>query len=223
VIRSLAVLLIAAAPAGAARAQAVTDIDQITTATAPVVPSETAKPTTAAPAQLSRTTESRPVEAQLTLADRKHQATSQVASTVPTAQAPEPLSTPQQGRTAAVQRVGGKDRCDSAIPKDKRSADCNRVIEARAGDYERPAPTQLSPEQKLLLDQQLRAAGDGIANATQRLANSGKTSDSIEAMGVASVILDQATQQPKAKDQDPQNEAATQAVIDFVTQMPQPQ
>jgi hypothetical protein len=216
-------LLIAAAPAGAARAQAVTDIQQITTAAAPAVPSETAKPTTAAPAQLSATAESRPVEGQLTSPGAEHQVTSQVASTRPTAQAPEPLSTPQQGRTAAVQRVEGKDRCDAAIPKEKRSSECKQVIEARADEYERPDPTQLSPEQKLLLDQQLRAAGDDIANATQRLANSGKTSDSIDAMGVASVVLDQATRQPQAKDQDPQNEAATQAVIDFVTQMQPPQ
>lgn len=72
-----------------------------------------------------------------------------------TAEAPAPLSRPADGRTVATTRVAGHDRCDPA--RENRAQACARVIENRAGEYARPDPLTLSPEQRLLVDQRLRA------------------------------------------------------------------
>ena len=72
------------------------------------------------------------------------------------AEASEPLSRPADGRGVPTARVVGQDRCDpsagnAGVPV------CVRPIETRARDYARPDPLVLSPEQRLLVDQRLRA------------------------------------------------------------------
>jgi hypothetical protein len=83
-----------------------------------------------------------------------------------TAEAPAPLSRPADGRTVATTRVAGHDRCDSA--KTSRTPVCARVIESRAGDYVHPDPLLLSPEQRLLVDQRLRAGQSSGSPFTPR-------------------------------------------------------
>jgi hypothetical protein len=92
------------------------------------------------------------------------------------------------------------------------------VIENRAAEYTRPSPTRLSPEQKLLIDQQLQAREE----AGRRLASSGQVDGSLEGMGIASIVLDQSTRprEPEKKDADPQSDAGVQAILTILNQPP---
>ena len=189
----IAALLLASALASAATAQSAVDPGQISgPATPAIVPG--------------------PV-----VDDRATQA-AQISNNAPSAQPPQPLSQPAEGRTSNVEAVAGKDRCDPAVPKEKRSAECRKVIETRAGEYSRPDPTALSPEQKLLLTQEIQGAGDDVANATRRLAVSGEPDNSTEA-GIASIVLEQAKPPPKKEEQDPAD-AAAEAVMNYLSQIP---
>lgn len=146
----------------------------------------------------------------------------QVNRSGPTAQPPQALSTRQEGRTTDVQAVHGADRCDPEADKLKRSAQCATVIESRAGEYRRPPATALSAEQKLLLERQLRGAGKNAADATERLARSG-TSDSLETMGMAAIVLEGARQQERPKDEESlEGDPTAQAIIQILSQTPPP-
>jgi hypothetical protein len=126
------------------------------------------------------------------------------------------LSSPSAGRTGAIEAVAGKDRCDPAIISAKRTTVCKEVIESRAGEFARPNATQLSPEQRLLLTRELQGAGQNVANATHRLAESGETDDQLE-MGIAATVLQQ--NKPPSKpdtETDPKIDAATQAIINAI-------
>jgi hypothetical protein len=214
-IRPAAAILLFGAACGSAAAQDRTDISQVSTGPVLVAASDQAPPPTSeAPSQLSTGSDSRPAETQLTSAGISRQQPSQVATRSKDPQASEPISTPAQGRTAAVERVNGRDRCDPSEGKDKTSAECKKVIENRAAEYRRAPPTELSPEQKLLIDQQLRAN----ANAAQQLAHSGDPENNAEAMGIASLVLSQ-NKEPDAPDKkqtDAQSDAAVQAIISAV-------
>lgn len=235
-MRSLApILLIGSALAGAAQAQDRTDVSQISTGpTLVAAPAEPKVPASLPPAQLSNDDDSgpaqvqlssdddsRPAQVQLTPVATSPQQPSQVAVRSKDPQAAEPISTPAEGRTAAIERVRGNDRCDPAEGKDKVSAECRKVIENRAAEYRRAPVTELSPEQKLLIDQQLRANAD----AAQQLARSGDPDNNVDAMGIASIVLTQ-NKEPKAPDKkqpDPQADAAVQAIIGVLQGGPPPQ
>ena len=178
--------------------------------------------TTEAPQQISSKSDNSTSETQLTSAHASRPEANQLSSAARTVQPPPPLSRPSDGRTAAVERLEGKDRCDAAIPADKQTDECKKVLETRADDYARPAPQELSPEQRLLLDQQLQGAGEPLADATHRLATSGVSDSSTESMGIAAIVLKQGATQPADKDkqEDPATQAAVQAIVDFVTQTP---
>jgi hypothetical protein len=94
----------------------------------------------------------------------------------------------------------------------------------RAAEYARPSPTRLSREQKLLIDQQLQAQEGSLAGATHRLATSGDVDQSLETMGIASVVLDQSSRprEPEKKEPDAQSDAAVQAILTILNQ-PTPQ
>jgi hypothetical protein len=98
------------------------------------------------------------------------------------------LSERRDGRPEAVQRLTGTDACDPArrhLPK----AQCARVIENRSSEFARPDPTVLSPEQRLLLEQEIgRDALDPVSGA-RRLATTGVADESLAAMGVAAVVM----------------------------------
>ena len=211
----------AALLAGAAIAQPAPDIPQVSEQSKSVAADEaTPAPTTEAPQQISSRTDDSTAQTQLTSARASRPEASQLSSAVRTVQPPPALSRPSDGRTAAIERVEGKDRCDPAIPAAKQTEDCKKVLESRADDYARPAPQELSPEQRLLLDQQLQGAGEPLADATHRLATSGVTDNSTDSMGIAAIVLKQGETQPSDKDkkEDPATQAAVQAIVQFVTQ-----
>jgi len=217
-MRFLAALpLILAAAAGA---QDRVDMPQISSSK-PVVEAhevQLSRTATQPPQQLSNGADSRPAEAQLAPPGTSREQTSQVAARSLDPRATEPLSTPAEGRTAAVDRVKGHDRCDSADKEKSRTIECRRVIENRAAQYSRPSPTRLSPEQKLLIDQQLEAREE----AARRLANSGEVDGSLEGMGIASIVLDQnKPEEPETKQPDPEAAAAAQAVLAILNRAPQ--
>lgn len=225
-MRLAAILLCTVAVmSAAALAQPASEVPQVAGHSEAVdVGTPPAQRTTEAPAQISNDAESMAAEAQLTSARASHQQPAQLSSGVPTAQAPEPLSHPSVGRTASVERVGGHDRCDPAIAKAKQSDECKKVIESRADEYQRPSPTELSPEQKLLLAQQWGPRAADAAEAASRLAKSGSPDDTTDSLGIASIVLQQsqpAQQDDKKQEQDPANDPAVQAIIQAITQVPQ--
>jgi hypothetical protein len=222
---ALLVLAIAAAPAAVAQAQDVTAVPQIVSpAAADASAAQIEQHPGEVPPQLSAGEESTPGQSQLTSVDQSGNQTSQVSTAPRNAQPPHPLSTPDEGRTAAVARVGGKDRCDPANAEDKKRAECKHVIETRSAEFARPSPGELSPEQKLLMDQRWVVGEDNLSSATRRLANSGDPDNSIESMAIASVVLNQnqADEAKKKPEQDPQTDAAIQAIISVLT-VPPPQ
>ncbi len=232
-IRAGAFLAATVLPTAAAFAQPVTQIPQVSDERPSVV--VTSLPSVAAPAeplaqittdrrnpaaetQLTSGQASRQQPAQLSSGEASRQQPAQLSNDRPSAQPPQPLSRPADGRTAAVQRVEGDDRCDPAVEKDRQPQACERVIETRADDYTRPDPTELSPEQRLLLEQEIEHAGEGVTDATHRLATSGETENSNEAMGIAAIVLSQQAPPPKepGKPEDPANQAAVAAIIQMI-------
>lgn len=192
---SASVLFVALAWATTAWAQDSTAVDQISSPSAPASSDQ----------------------AQLTPQASSNQQPAQVSKAAPNAQAPQPLSRPEEGRTAAVARVQGKDRCDSAEPARRNSDECKHVIESRAADYERPKGLELSPEQKLLLDQEALSA----ETAGQKLAKSGDPDKSLDAMGIASIVLTQSQpEESKKPDPDTQTDAAIQSIINVIAGQP---
>lgn len=173
-----------------------------------------------APKQLSKTSESSVREKQLTSTKASQSAPRQVGPAIRNALPPQPLSVPSQGRTAAVEHVKGSDRCDPALPARQQPPACADVIEGRAAEFARPEPVELSPEQRLLLEQELQGAGENVADATRRLATSGQP-DSAEAMGIASIVLDRQVTARKP-DENPADDAAAKAIIDFLAVTPLP-
>ena len=99
------------------------------------------------------------------------------------------ISSPKQGRTAAVERIGGKDRCDPATMVTKDKAKCESAIENHADQFAAPEPEQLSPEQALSVDLQFGQGASSLARATGGLVTSGETTDSTVPQGIASVLL----------------------------------
>ena len=162
------------------------------------------------------------VEEQLSSQQVVRQPVAQIA-TVPKNAAPlQATSDPKVGRTGVAAEIGGKDRCDPALPAAKRTRACNDVIETRAAEFERANKTELTPEQRLLLTREIQGAGPDVANATQHVAKTGQTDDQLE-MGIAATVINQ--NQPPAKPEpgtDPKIDPQTQAIINSVLANQQP-
>lgn len=220
----LAALVAAAAvQAGPVVAQQAPDVMQLTPA---ILSAEVESPapqhSSEAPSQISANSDSTPGETQLTSKHASRQEPKQLSADPRDAKGAPAISKPSDGRTAAVELVNGDDRCDPAVPAARQPEACKKVIETRADDYTRPSPTELSPEQKLLIDQQLREQTDGVTEAAQKLAKSGEADDSTESMGIAAIVLRQSAPPPEEPDKqkDPATDAAAQAVIQAITQLP---
>lgn len=213
-------LTVSALPA-AVHAQATTDRDssiaQISTASSvpPPVPQEQAS--AEAPDQLGSSTESTSPTGQLSGTAASSAPTRQVSTAPRDARPPQPLSRPSEGRTAAVEAVSGKDRCDAARADENRKQ-CADVIENRAAQFSRREAPVLSPEQKLLADQQTRESAADFEQAARRLAKSGQTDNSLESLGVASVVLASPGEPPKKAENpdDPAQSEAAQALINAI-------
>lgn len=106
-----------------------------------------------------------------------------------TAREPTPISRPSDGRTSAVARVEGDDRCDEEA-KAARPDICDRVIETRSAEFARPDPLVLSPEQRLLIDQRLREAPSMRVAGNRRFDPQANDPNRSEDQAIASVALD---------------------------------
>lgn len=137
-----------------------------------------------------------------------------------TAQPAPALSEPRQGRTAAVTRVEGLDRCDPGT-RAARGEECERVIETRSAEFTRPDPALLSPEQRLLVEQRNRPMTNERA-AAQRLATNLSDPDEIQDQAIASQVLQTGAPPSDAPEQEPalpaELEAVVQGVINALTQ-----
>jgi hypothetical protein len=200
VTKRTSVLLLLAASTAAAAQTVDPSVDQISSRSANVElgmnrPDDPRS--TAALEQLATEGESTPAEPQVTPERRSAPTPEQLSKGGKTAQAPQPLSKPSDGRQSAVERVAGADQCDPADPKRSR-AKCAKVIENRAAEFARSNPNELSPEQRILLEQDLRESTLDQQRAVRKLATTGRVDDaSFEAMGVAAVALRPAEEAPK--------------------------
>lgn len=114
----------------------------------------------------------RPVE-QLTSAKSVGVAPSQLASGAASRTlAPAAVSSSADSKLQGVQRIGGRDRCDPELDEKKR-ADCLRILELRAAEFQATEAPQLSAEQKLLAEEQRKDERYAPSNALRlRLASS---------------------------------------------------
>jgi hypothetical protein len=138
--------------------------------------------------QVSTRGDSRRATPQLTDERSSGQAPVQLYRGGRTALPAEPLSRPSDGRTAAVARVEGEDRCDPARREAGEPRVCERVIETRAGEFRRAEPA-LSAEEKLLVEQRLREQQASAEAAAQRLAANAGNPDSLDEQSIAAVVL----------------------------------
>jgi hypothetical protein len=189
---------------------------QISPATTPVVPTVRAPLTAEAPLQLGAASRSASPTEQLTKTSETQRTSPQVSDGHRDARPPQPLSHPVDGRTSAVERVAGKDRCD--LPRGKaRAPRCANVIENRAAQYSSPQPPELSPEQKLLMSERASENATTFESAARRLARTGQTDESLQSLGVASVVLGTRPDVPKeSKPDEPAQSEATQAIINAI-------
>lgn len=216
-------LIAAASPAAAsppASNAAVADIPQISTSRAPLPEAPPTARSVEAPPQLTREQRGAAGSAQLSPGPRSVAPSPQLAIGKPSAQGSAPLSSVRDGRTAAVQRVEGEDRCDPETGKiDK--AECKRVIENRASEFRRREAPTLSPEERILVaDQALERLG--VEAATRRLALTGEDDSSIEAQGVAAIVLRQ-PQREETVEEKPSSEAEAAAALVGAILNPGPQ
>jgi hypothetical protein len=134
------------------------------------------------------------------------------------AQASAPLSRPSQGRTGAVARVGGADRCDpQAESRGERPRNCAQVIETRSAEFPTSEPAQLSAEQRLLIEQQNRSR-NSIQSAVQRAGHGEVDPDRAEDQAVASIVLPEQPSQARSEQQPAEdaNSATAAAIVDAI-------
>ena len=167
--------------------------------------------------QLSSIAESGAPALQLTRERGSGPASQQLTTGAPTAQPSQALSRPEDGRTGSVERVAGSDRCDPEADR-PRIAKCAQVIETRAAEFTRRDPTPLSPEQRILVEQQAREHAGSFGGAARRLAANGDDSRTLEAQGVASLVLraPQAEAKPVKPASDPAASEAMTAIVNAI-------
>jgi len=102
------------------------------------------------------------------------------------AAAPASPATRADGRRTEVVRVGGSDRCDPQAGA--RDAGCQRVIETRSAEYGAPRAPTLSPEQRLLLDQE-RGEMRSVRAAAARVARNEVDPDALDTQALAAISL----------------------------------
>ena len=151
-------------------------------------------------------------------------ASPQLTKDARSAQPSQPLSEPRDGRTSAVERVAGSDRCDPA-KTDRPRAACAQVIETRAAEFARKDPTPLSPEQRIIVEQQARERSGSFAEAARRLATNGDDTRSMDAQGLASVVLSAPPAELKRDkpDADPAETEQLNAIINAIVTQTTPQ
>ena len=191
-------------------------IEQISGTPIAVVTQPRSPRSSAPPPQLTDQEESSSPAEQLTRELRPSPAAAQIYKGRRTAQPSDPLSRPADGRTAAVERVEGKDRCDAAEKGRKTLRKCDNVIETRAAEFARPDSTPLSPEQRIIIQQQLRDRASTADGAARLLAMGTIDANRPEDQAVASIVLRKPPEPPKDKKPDEEPTAAEQAAAAVV-------
>jgi hypothetical protein len=188
--------------------QSMPDMPQISSTRDPLLSTPAVRGTGEAPPQLTGEKQSSAEPAQLTAGPRTVASSPQLSSGGRTALPSPPLSSTQDGRTAAVDRVKGEDRCDPRAQTKENAIKCAAVIENRASTFKGHEPAELSPEQKIILEQTALEKKD-LDSAARRLASTGNDADSIEAQGVAFVVLrPPASEEEKPPEKPSEAEAA---------------
>lgn len=198
-------------------------IEQISTARGALLAAPLAPRTTAAPPQLSSQSESASPAQQLTSERPSPRATTQIYKGKRTAQSSQPLSRPADGRTGSVERVEGKDRCDPAAEQKNPAGACANVIETRAAEFQRPETTPLSPEQRIIIAQQLRERAATAGGAAKLLAMGSIDADDPESQQVASVVLKSPAEPVKEKkpvEEPTEAEATAAAIVNAIVNQP---
>lgn len=126
-----------------------------------------------------------------------------------------PAAALAQGRVTAMATPAGLDRCDPQS-RTRGAVACDRVIEARAGEFRAPEPQALSAEQQLLASQRdQRDAQMDVSAAARRLAN-GQIDDSTAALAVASLSF-QPTGRPAEEEEAVVDTSAIDAIVAGIT------
>lgn len=97
---------------------------------------------------------------------------------------------------------------------------CRKVIETRAAEFARPASTYLTPEQRLLIQQQLRRSSTNTEKAARPVSREGEA-HSLEGLGDASADQSPAPA-PEEPALDPVDEAAAAAAVLDMLERPAP-
>lgn len=133
-----------------------------------------------------------------------------LTGTAPSAAALPSPSGPADGRDTSAVVPTGPDQCDPR--RRPLPVACDRVIEARAGEFQTPDHGPLSAEQLLLVSQGAPRPTSGDLNqATRRLA-SGEADGSEAGLAVASVAL-QDTGPPKREEPPVEDLSALDAIV----------
>lgn len=126
---------------------------------------------------------------QLAPAGAGRQVQPQLATGPRSAQPSDPLSTISQGRDPRMEALVGEDRCDppklGRLTATERRR-CNSVIERRSAEFQRPAPNELSSEERLLRFRSEGPAADA-RNAARSLA-AGQVEGSEGAQAIAAAV-----------------------------------
>lgn len=183
----------------------------------------TSRPTGEAPAQLSSRHQSRSSSPQLVSGAPTATAGQQLSPAVPSAQPPAPLSSRSEGRPNPTERIGGSDRCDPQEGSKAGEAKCAEIIEKRASEFQGPRVPELSPEEKILLEQD-ELERKSYEAAARRLAIAGDDTESSESQGVAFVALRPPVQEDKEKpeEQMPRDAEAAAVLNAILNPKPQP-
>lgn len=196
-------------------------VDQVSR-DAPIVPVAVDPPTGEAPAQISSKLQSRLTSPQLVSPPRSAASGQQLSNATPSAQSPAPLSSRSDGRPKPAERIAGSDRCDPQEGATSREEACDRIIEKRASAFKGSEAPQLSPEEKILLEQS-ELERKSYEAAARRLATTGDDADSQESQGVAFVVLRPTVREEQEKPEDKPTDAEAAAVVNAILDpTPQP-
>ncbi len=113
-----------------------------------------------------------------------------------TAESSPDVSTRAQGRAVATSAVGGRDRCDAPAAADAEL--CRGRIEARSGEYGKPAATPVTAEGRLLLLTQTQPAVMTTEVARRRLGGTSQDVDFLAGAAAGQLAAAISQTNPKA-------------------------
>ncbi len=138
----------------------------------------------------------------------------QLDRTAPSAAAPPSPATRADSRRTEIVRVGGSDRCDPQAAS-AGEARCSQVIETRSAEFQSVRAPTLSPEQRLLLDQE-RGELRGVRAAAQRVARNEVDPTAMDTQTLAAISLERPVEPTTPTSADPALSPAAEAIIRII-------